>query len=92
MLSAVHCCVSTQLHCSMSKSPWWWSFAEDIRVGVCLCARKREGWGKECGGNNHKLAGRMFLQLKSAGKIRSSTSLRIVTTCRANKSVSFHPK
>jgi len=58
----------------MSKSTWPWSFAEDVTAphaiyhGVCLCARKVEGCGKEYGGNNHKLAGSMFLQLKSAKK------------------------
>jgi len=58
----------------MSKSPWRWSFAEDVTAphaihhGACLCARKGEEWGKECGGNNHKLAASMFLQLKSAEK------------------------
>jgi hypothetical protein len=58
----------------MSKSPWRWSFAEDVIAphatyfGVCLCARKGEGWRKGCGGNNHKLAASMFPQLKSAEK------------------------
>jgi hypothetical protein len=58
----------------MSKSPWRWSFAEDVTAphaiyhGVCLRARKGEEWGKEFSGNNHKLVGSMLLQLKNAEK------------------------
>jgi len=34
---------------------------------ACVQEKARDG-GKECGGNNHKLAASMFLQLKSAEK------------------------